>query len=248
MGVYNVENKFWQWFNKMADVFMISLCWMMCCIPIITIGASNTACIKIVMEISTGSEGSIFKDFFKEFKRCFVKATLMWIMQIAILFAAYLSVNSCLYLALDMGSKVGWFMLPITGMISLLLILVFLYTWPLVAYVDESNLKIIELASKAMMGQLILSIAMIAIFIASIFVFLYVPAICILLPFIVIYEYAKLYIRAFDADTRLRPYLEKDRIRWNLVKFTKEKTEEEKKKVEEEVNFYAQFSENEDEE
>lgn len=245
MGIYNVENKFWQFLNKLADVFMISLLWLLCCIPVITIGASSTACIKVVMELYTDSEGSIFKDFFREFKRCFGKATLMWILQLIILFFSYLSINASLYLALDMHSKVGWFMLPLTGMLGLILILDFLYCWPLIAYTDETNFQIIYIAARTMIGQLFMSITMIALFLVGTFIILWIPAICILIPFILIYNYAKLYARAFDRDTRLRPYLCTERIRWHLVQF--ERTEEEPENdIQEQAEFYSQFSDNED--
>ena len=219
MGAYNVNNRFWQFLNRLTDVFLITLLWAVACVPVVTAGAATTACIKVVMELSEDAEGSIFKEFWAEFRRSFGKATVMWLIHLAAGLLAFWSLRSCWALFRDYGSYVGAFFLPVVAVLSLLLLMAALYTWPLLAYADGSLMDIAELAVKAMFGQILLSLSMVSILIAFAVLFLYIPAYCILFPLVIFYLDARVFCRAFDRDTRLRPYLNESRIRWTLVPF-----------------------------
>ncbi len=226
MGAYNVNNRFWQFLNRLADVFLLTLLWALLCVPVVTIGAATTACIKVVMELCNDAEGSIFKEFWAEFRRCFKRATLLWLLHVAAGTLAYLSLRASWALFHDYGSYVGAFFFPVIAILSLLLLMTALYTWPLTAYADGSLMDILELSVKTMIGQIVLSLSMVAILIAVAFLFLYFPAYCILFPMLIFYLNAKVFSRAFDRDTRLRPYLDEKRIHWSLVSFESASTEE----------------------
>ena len=227
MGAYNVNNRFWQFLNRLTSVFLLTLLWALACIPVVTVGAATTACIKVVMELYNDAEGSIFKEFWAEFKRCFGKATAMWFLHLAVGALAFLSLSASRALFIDRGSYVGAFFFPVVAILSLLLLMAALYTWPLLAYADGSLMDIAECAVKAMIGQIVLSLSMVAILIAVVFLFLYFPGYCILFPLLIFYLFAKVFSRAFDRDTRLRPYLNEKRIRWDLVPFEETGEEDE---------------------
>ena len=43
MGLFNFDNVFFRGMNKLVDCVYVSFLWLICCIPIFTIGASTSA-------------------------------------------------------------------------------------------------------------------------------------------------------------------------------------------------------------
>ncbi len=67
-GFFNLDNPFWRFMGKIADVIILNLLWMICCIPIITIGPATTATYYVALRLANDEDGYIFKNFFKSFK------------------------------------------------------------------------------------------------------------------------------------------------------------------------------------
>lgn len=75
--------------GKMADLMWLNILTMICCIPIITAGASLTAMHYMALKIVRNEECYITRGFFKAFKENFKQSTLIWL--IVILVAAVLT-------------------------------------------------------------------------------------------------------------------------------------------------------------
>ena len=77
--LFNLDNPFMLALNKLADLIILNFLTMICCIPVITIGASMTALHYVALKIVRDEETYIIKGFFKSFKQNFKQATIMWI-------------------------------------------------------------------------------------------------------------------------------------------------------------------------
>ena len=40
---FNIDNPVWRFIGNIADMFLLSLFWYLCCLPVLTIGAGSTA-------------------------------------------------------------------------------------------------------------------------------------------------------------------------------------------------------------
>ena len=65
--------------GKIADMICLNVLWLICCIPVITIGASTTALYTVMLRLVKDEEGYIFRGFFKAFKSNLRKSTVIWI-------------------------------------------------------------------------------------------------------------------------------------------------------------------------
>lgn len=65
--------------NKICDMVCLNVLWLVCCIPIVTIGASTTALYAIMLKMVRNEEGYIFRGFFKAFKANFKQSTIIWL-------------------------------------------------------------------------------------------------------------------------------------------------------------------------
>lgn len=69
---------------------------MLCCLPIITAGASVTALYSVTLKMVKDEESYIVKGFFKAFKENFKQSTIIWIIMAAVgalLYADYRAVG-----------------------------------------------------------------------------------------------------------------------------------------------------------
>lgn len=84
------------------DLLILNLLWVLCSIPLVTIGASTTALFFVSGRMIRGEEVRPVNDFFRSFKENFKQSTLVWI----ILVGAYSVVLVDIYFF--SGYDVSW--------------------------------------------------------------------------------------------------------------------------------------------
>lgn len=77
--LFNVDNKFFKAMSKVMDCVWLSLLWALCCIPIVTVGAANTALYYVVNKVIKNDRGYITTEFFSAFKTNFKQSTVIWL-------------------------------------------------------------------------------------------------------------------------------------------------------------------------
>ena len=82
-SLLNPESKLMLIFTKIAYSAYLNILWFICCIPVITIGASTTALFYVTLKISKDEEGSITKAFFHSFKENLRQGTAIWLILLA---------------------------------------------------------------------------------------------------------------------------------------------------------------------
>ena len=68
--------------NKFADLIILNLLTIVCCIPVFTIGASITALHFVCLKMVRDEETYIIKSFFKSFRQNFKQATAIWLIEL----------------------------------------------------------------------------------------------------------------------------------------------------------------------
>ncbi|MCI7189697.1 MAG: DUF624 domain-containing protein [Lachnospiraceae bacterium] len=82
--VFALDSPLMNGLSKLADLIWLNILATICCIPIITIGASLTALHYVVLKMVKDEEGYITRSFFKSFRENFKQATLMWLMLLVV--------------------------------------------------------------------------------------------------------------------------------------------------------------------
>ena len=67
-GIFNPENGLYRSMEKLVDLFLLSVFWMFCCIPVVTIGPSTAALYNTVTRCIRGSERNSWAMFFRTFR------------------------------------------------------------------------------------------------------------------------------------------------------------------------------------
>lgn len=74
-----------QFLGKVADLLWLNTLALICCIPIVTVGASLTALHYMALKMVRNEECYITKGFFKSFKENFKQATLIWLLMLFVI-------------------------------------------------------------------------------------------------------------------------------------------------------------------
>ena len=68
---FSMDNKFFQAMGRIADLLILNLVFLVCCIPVVTIGPALTALHYVTLKMARNEESYIIRSFFKSFKQNF---------------------------------------------------------------------------------------------------------------------------------------------------------------------------------
>ncbi len=79
---FNLDGPVMSFLNRVADLIWLNVLAVICCLPIVTAGASLTALHYMTIKIVRKEEGYIARGFFKSFRQNFRQATLLWVIML----------------------------------------------------------------------------------------------------------------------------------------------------------------------
>ena len=59
-----LDSKFYKWGTLLADLIILTVLWLICSLPIITMGAATTALYYVTTRQLSNREGYVSRDFF----------------------------------------------------------------------------------------------------------------------------------------------------------------------------------------
>lgn len=80
MKFFDLDSPLIAFLNKLADLMWLNILTLICCIPIVTVGASLTSLHYMALKIIRNEECYITRGYFKSFKENFKQATLIWLL------------------------------------------------------------------------------------------------------------------------------------------------------------------------
>ena len=163
--------------NKVFDVIVVSLLWFVCCIPVITAGASTTALYDTVFRNIQQNRGYCYKGFFKCFKDNF-KNTV----QASIIFAILTVVSMWdISLALSGGSVISGY--QITFFILWILAMTWaIWTFALTARFENNWKNTLKNGLLMFFAHLPVTLGMALIFALSAMLVWDIPVLIVVLP------------------------------------------------------------------
>lgn len=127
--LFNLDNPVMRFMSRLFDLMYLNVLFVICCIPVITIGASLTALYSVTLKMVKNEETYIGRDFFKSFRMNFKQGTIIWL--ITVVAGAILAADYQLVTQMSMkGSSV--LRIGILS-ISLICFCMFIYVFPLLA-------------------------------------------------------------------------------------------------------------------
>ncbi|NLP35074.1 MAG: DUF624 domain-containing protein [Clostridiales bacterium] len=83
---FNIDNGLFTVLGKICDIMIISIIWILLCIPIITIGPANTALYYATVKVIRRDRGYLTREFFRSFKLNFKRGAIIGVILTAFTF------------------------------------------------------------------------------------------------------------------------------------------------------------------
>ena len=172
MKLFNYDAPFWRVMTQIADLVIVNAYWLICCIPVVTIGASTSALYSVTLHIVRGEGGGVTQMFFSAFKQNLRQGlALFLILLVPVVLAAY---ELWLFFSGAVGQTL-W-----TGVIfclpALLLSLILAYVYPLLAQFDNTVKNTLKNACLLALGNLPFSLIMVLLNLFAPALLLFAPA------------------------------------------------------------------------
>ena len=129
MNLLNEDNVVHICMNIIGDIVLANLLFILCSIPIITIGPSLTALYHCMLRTVKGNNNGTVKTFFRAFKDNFIQSLLIWILFLFVLLILLLNIRFLSHTGNSMSKLFLYFSLAF----AVLLTIEFLYVFPVIS-------------------------------------------------------------------------------------------------------------------
>lgn len=142
--LFNMDNPLFTFLSKLGDLMLINALCILCCIPIVTMGASITAMFYVTLRMVRNQESYIIKDFFHSFRQNLKQGIVihLFFMLITIILGLDMYVLWKL-LDVEVFFKILFALIIV---IAVLAIITYLYVYPLLAQFNNTTRGIIRSA------------------------------------------------------------------------------------------------------
>lgn len=137
MRLFNLNNPFMRGMSKVADLIILNFLFLICSIPIITIGPTLTALYCVTMKLVRNEEEGIAKAFFRSFRLNLRQGILINLLFFVIICVLVADFWFTLYPAVDHGI-ITPVLFVCAALLAVIAVMTLLYVYPVLAKFDNS--------------------------------------------------------------------------------------------------------------
>lgn len=68
MKLFDIDSPLYKFMSTLTDILKLNFCWLLCSLPIVTIGASTVAAYSVALKMADHQEGYVVRQFFQAFQ------------------------------------------------------------------------------------------------------------------------------------------------------------------------------------
>lgn len=137
MKFFSVDSPLYRFISRLWDLVQLNFLWLLCSLPIVTVGASSVAACSVALKMAEDTEGYIAKSFFKAFKENLKCGIPLGILGMVAVYAVYLDFQFW-----GATESVGFL---IMGIIAVFVFTMgFIYAFPLMARYENTLVKTLK--------------------------------------------------------------------------------------------------------
>ncbi|MGN0472516.1 MAG: YesL family protein [Lachnospiraceae bacterium] len=210
MRFLSPDSGFMRGLSTVSDVFLISFLWIMCSLPVVTIGPASCAAYYALIKVVHKKKGYLSKEFFKSFRLNLKQGLFLSVIVVVLL--ALLGYNIyTMYWAMDYEVKnnlsgYSFYLLFAYFVILLLVIAFMLYAFPAMSRFTFRNMQITRFAVFALFRHMLSTLAMLVVFVASVILLIVFPMAILFVPA------GNLYLQSVLVERILRRYMSEEQL------------------------------------
>lgn len=136
--------------NKMTDLILLNMIYILCCLPIVTIGAATTAMYYVCIISIRQGDGYVVRRFFESFKKNFRQATTAWLGMLVI--GIILAADMLFWYRMNTGFAKIMFVL--SAIVGFSVWIIGMYIFPVIAKLEGNMLRTIKNSAAFAVGYL----------------------------------------------------------------------------------------------
>ena len=199
MDFFNYDGPIIKYGNMLADMLILSVIWIIFCIPLVTAGASTTAAYYVATRRISEKEGYLIKDFWKSFKGEFLKITPLFIIIVAVTTLVVMNISFMNEANEEvMNPTLNIVLTTLSFVLIVELIFTSLFLFPITSRFGMSRKDLFKTAFFMANRHFLTTIILIVMLVAGIFLigaFLFIPL--LVFPGIYFYMSSYLFMRIF---------------------------------------------------
>ena len=202
-----LDSKFMTILNRIGELVILNICYLVCCIPIVTVGAAITGLYTVCFRFGTARERGALGSFFRAFLANLKQGILLWLIGLAVgLFSAYFAL-----LFFTMGGVIHYAFIPFLVLLALCLV-VFSYAFPLLSQFENTVAQTLKNAAILSLGYLPRSICIAAVNLLPVILLLFYPMLFLRIGILWFFLYfsAAAYLNTFLQRKVFTPYWPKE--------------------------------------
>lgn len=167
-SLLNPDGTVMQFITKIVYSVYLNILWLVCCLPVFTIGASTTALYYVSLKIVKNEEGNLTKAFFHSFRDNLKQGTQIWMILFGV--GALLGVDG--YVLYHMRfENAFWTLLTAVFIVAAVAYgIVLLYIFPLLAHFSNTTKAMLQNSLMIGMRFLLCTALMAVIYFAMLYV------------------------------------------------------------------------------
>lgn len=134
MKFFRFDGPFHNFMGRIFDLVLLHLLWVLCSLPVITIGASTSALLTVTLKMAKNEEAYIVKSFWKAFKSNLKQGTKLWIIVAGVFTWLILVMKICMAGNNEMLKILA---IPNAGLL-VVAVLALMYVFPIQAMFENS--------------------------------------------------------------------------------------------------------------
>ena len=163
------DNPVMRGLGRLCDLMILNILFIICSIPIFTMGASITALYSVLLKMVKNEEGYIFKGFLKAFKDNFKRSTILWLIYLAAVIIIVIDIRIAFVINIPVLQNI---LLVIFSLAGVMTFFIGLYLFPMSARYENTIRGTIKNSLLISVGRLPYTILLGVIHIAPIFIIL----------------------------------------------------------------------------
>lgn len=169
--------------SRIADLAVLNVLWLLCCVPVVTAGAATTALFYVTLKMVKDEETYIFRSYVKSFKNNFKQSTIVWLILLLIMFV----LGTDAYIMGNWSGQLKYPMLVLVIGASMIVLFIELYIFALIAKFENTVKEYFKNALLMSIRHLPYTVVLVLIFAVQVYACFYVLVNDAYLPLLILF-------------------------------------------------------------
>ncbi len=196
-SIFSIDSGYGRFMNKVGDIILLSILWVVCSIPLVTMGTATCAAYYTAAKVLRHHNGYVSKEFFRSFKQNFRSSIVLNIIYLAL---AVMLVFNFMYFK-DNATEVSFYLRCVYMVLGFVILGVMLYNYILLSRFELGSGKLFSMAFVICFRHLHITAALVAMCAAAAVLVYLMPWAVLILPGLVFFG------MTFPAEHVMKKYM-----------------------------------------